>query len=435
MARRLVRWVALGIGSTVVLASVALPTTQAMLPAITFNSVPSIITPNQRLEISGTVTSRCSERTVTISRKSINSWARMTSTVADELNVWKVTITAPPFNGTLILRADCGAYYAAQQITAVASINPVQSIGPGKHILGMDISRWQHIPGQSIDFATMAKAGIAFVIIKASDGYGAEDRIAQKYVFQDSIAAKQAGLIVGYYHVVSIPTGNVETTYIASATAQAKLAVRRLRSLGGYDGRTLPLTLDMEGVNSSVSQKSLFTWTKTFVQTVEQLSRRTPIMYSYRSFLASRYSKNSQTVNFLRRMHLWLAQPGNPADLTVNVGGFDGNNKKCFRTAWARSDCSTAWTMWQYTNRGNRDTYGIPWRPLPNHSCPSHAKFCVPGSGTGPLHLDLDVVNGTPAQLLDLVSGSWTRQPTDYLTTSPTPLPSISVSPSSSATP
>lgn len=403
-----------------------------MLSAITFNPLPALVTPNQKLEISGTITQRCTQRNVTISWKNVRAWIRVTSVTASDANQWKATVIVPSYNGAFVLKADCGAYYAAQQATQISAINPITSIGPGNRILGMDISRWQHIPGQEIDFDTMAKAGIAFVIIKGSDGNAAEDALAQKYVFSDSAAAKRAGLIVGYYHVVKIPTGNVASTYVSSATAQATLASKRLKSLGGYDGRTLPLTLDMEGVNSSISQSSLFLWTRTFIDTVQKLSGRIPIMYSYRSFLATRYARDNQTVAKLRTMHLWLAQPGNPADPNVNVGGLDGQRTNCFHTAWAMTNCQTVWTMWQYTNRGNRDKFGIPWKPLPGQKCPSQAKFCLPGIGTGPLHLDLNVFNGTSAQLLNLVNGLWLRQPTDYVVPSPTPSLSPAPSPTNS---
>ncbi len=407
-------------------------TTQAMLSAITFNSLPAIVAPNQVIPVSGTVTERCTRKTVTVSWKNVRAWVRVTSVTADSNNQWKAQVTVPTFNGTFVLKADCGAYYSAQQATTISAINPIKAIGPGNRILGMDISRWQHISGQTIDFDTMAKAGIAFVIFKGSDGNSAEDALAQKYVFPDSAAAKRAGLIVGYYHVVKIPTGNVAANYIASATQQATLATKRLKSLGGYDGRTLPLTLDMEGVNSSVNQASLFLWTKTFIDTVTKLSGRIPMMYSYRSFLSSRYSRASGVVNKLRTMHLWLAQPGNPADPTIKVGGIDGKTNNCFHTAWAKSNCETVWTMWQYTNRGNRDTFGIPWRPLPGQKCPSHARFCVPGVGTGPHHLDLNVFNGNAVQLQNLISGTWVRLPSDYVVPSPTPSVSVSPSPSTS---
>jgi hypothetical protein len=38
----------------------------------------------------------------------------------------------------------------------------------------------------------MAEAGISFVIMKASDGYGPEDNIAKKFVLGDARQAKAA---------------------------------------------------------------------------------------------------------------------------------------------------------------------------------------------------------------------------------------------------
>jgi GH25 family lysozyme M1 (1,4-beta-N-acetylmuramidase) len=293
--------------------------------------------------------------------------------------------------------------------------------------VGLDISRWQHMPRQTIDFAQMAAAGISFVIIKASDGYGPEDAIAKKYVIDDARRAKAAGLIVGYYHMISVPTGNAKGTLIGSANRQASLVSTRLRQLGGYDVRTLPFTIDVEGINSTISQASLELWTRTFVTAFTKKTKRTPMLYSYRSLLATRYSRSESTIKFLRTMHLWLAQPGNPADPTVRVGQFRPNDGSCFHTAWATSQCRTVWTIWQYTSRGNRDTYGIPWSPQRGSRCPSQAKYCVAGVGTGPLHLDMNVFNGKIADLEALVAGSWQRRPGDFV--DPTATPTLSSTP------
>ncbi len=145
---------------------------------------------------------------------------------------------------------------------------------------------------------------------------------------------------------------------------------------------------------------------------MEVATGRKPIMYSYRSFLASRYLQDQPTVEKFRSYHLWLAQPGNPADPAVQVGqGLNG--RPCYESAWKQSDCTYVWTFWQYTNSGDRELYGIPWSPSAGE-CPIDATLCFPGRGTGRNHLDLNVFSGTAADLTALVNGSWQRTPSEY---------------------
>jgi len=419
------------IALTVVL--VALVPAGAFVPAITISPVALTLYGRQNVTIKGTVGVLCHERGVRIARKDGASWHELGQAKADNADRWSLSTRVPNRAATIVYRASCGSQYSASIVRKVTKVPPIAYAGPGKRILGLDISRWQHIAGQTIDFQRMADAGISFVIIKASDGYRPEDALAKKYVVSDARRAKAAGLLVGYYHMISVPTGNATATLTASARRQAELVAARLKLLGGYDVRTLPLTIDVEGINSGITQASLELWTRTFVGAIRKSTGRIPMLYSYRSLLATRFSRTPATVDFLRTMHLWLAQPGSPADPNVRVGQFRSGDGSCFHTAWATSQCRTVWTIWQYTSLGNRDTYGIPWSPQTDAPCPSQARYCIPGIGTGPHHLDMDVFNGTSSQLEALAAGTWSRTPADYLEVSSTP--SSSATPSSSTTP
>jgi len=399
----------------------------AFVPAITISPVSFSLYGRQTLTLQGNVGQICHEHPVRISRKQGTVWRDLGKASVTRSRQWRLVTRVPNITSSVVYRASCGAQYSASLVRKVTKTSTISYSGPGRRIVGLDISRWQHMPRQTIDFAQMAAAGISFVIIKASDGYGPEDAIAKKYVIDDARRAKAAGLIVGYYHMISVPTGNAKGTLIGSANRQASLVSTRLRQLGGYDVRTLPFTIDVEGINSTISQASLELWTRTFVAAFTQKTKRTPMLYSYRSLLATRYSRSESTIKFLRTMHLWLAQPGNPADPTVRVGQFRPNDGSCFHTAWATSQCRTVWTIWQYTSRGNRDTYGIPWSPQRGSRCPSQAKYCVAGVGTGPLHLDMNVFNGKIADLEALVAGSWQRRPGDFV--DPTATPTLSSTP------
>ena len=394
----------------------------AYVPNLTINELPSVLIRNQSVRLAGTAMGECSGKRVAISQRVREKWVSLGSVVTKS-GKWTFETTSPNASGIVIFKVNCGGQYPATLVRPVVVEAPIEAKGPGKRIYGLDISRWQHIPGKQIRFADMAAAGAAFVIIKASDGTKKEDAIARKFVLKDAHDAKVAGLIVGYYHMVSVPTNNSTKILVASARRQGSLAARRLNELGGYDNRTLPYTVDMEGINSKVTQTSLFIWTKAFITQFMSQSNRRPIIYSYRSFLASRYSKKSAVRDYLRMSHLWLAQPGNPADPKVKVGGLTYGGTDCFQTAWTIAGCKSVWTIWQYTNTGNRDKLGIPWQPVKGQKCPSHARLCSPGIGTGPHHLDLNVFNGSKKDLIKLTQGTWNRSLSDYLSVSATPSP------------
>jgi GH25 family lysozyme M1 (1,4-beta-N-acetylmuramidase) len=277
--------------------------------------------------------------------------------------------------------------------------------------LGVDLSRWQSI-GEPIDFNRMAAAGVAYAFIKGSDGLASEDALAIPHVTAWSPAAKAAGILVGYYHFARIPVTADPNVIVADAQAQAAHAAARLGGLGGYDDRTLPYVLDVEGVDPTISDEMVTLWTFTWLDAMQAATGRTPIMYSYRNFLATRYLQDAPTIAKFRNYHLWLAQPGNPADPAVQVGqGLSG--RPCYQSAWKQSDCSYVWTFWQYTNSGDRELYGIPWRPS-SGNCPADVTLCRPGRDSGRNHLDLNVFNGTAADLSALVSGSWLRSAAEY---------------------
>jgi len=391
----------------------------AYVPNLTINELPTVLIRNQSILLTGKAQGACSGKGISISQHSRGKWTSLGTSFAQS-GRWQFKATSPKSSGVVIFKVACGGQYPASVIRLVVVEAPIENSGPGNRIFGLDISRWQHISGKQINFADMAAAGSSFVIIKASDGTRSEDAIARKYVLEDAQRAKVAGLIVGYYHMVSVPATNSTPTLMSSAKRQGTLAATRLRELGGYDNRTLPYTLDMEGINSKVNQASLFIWTKTFIKQFMSLTHRRPIIYSYRSFLATRYAKKSVVRDYLKMSHLWLAQPGDPGDPKVRVGGLTYGGNDCFQSAWTVSGCRSIWTFWQYTNSGNRDKFGIPWRPQNGKPCPSHARYCVSGIGTGPHHLDLNVFNGTKKDLLKLTQGTWNRTLSDYLSDSPT---------------
>jgi GH25 family lysozyme M1 (1,4-beta-N-acetylmuramidase) len=400
------------IAVTLVLSLLALPSEAAVKQSVSMTPIPASLVAGQQITLSGKTTGGLKGSKVKIQIKQGKKWKTVKTVKSKKKGgKWSANITAPASTPALSIRAISGSKKTKVQSTAVVAPLNLAAVGPGSRILGVDLSRWQNI-GEALDFNRMAAAGVAYAFIKGSDGLASEDVLAIPHVTAWAPAAKAAGILVGYYHFARIPVTADPNVIVADAQAQAAQAAARLAGLGGYDDRTMPYVLDVENVDPTISDEMVTLWTFTWLDAMQGATGRAPIMYSYRNFLSTRYLQDQATIDKFRNYHLWLAQPGNPADPAVQVGqGLNG--RPCYETAWKQSDCSYVWTFWQYTNTGDRELYGIPWRPSLG-DCPADVTLCRPGRDTGRNHLDLNVFSGSAADLSALVSGSWVRSPAEY---------------------
>ena len=281
------------------------------------------------------------------------------------------------------------------EISDASSLAMVDQLGPGGRIHGADISRWQHPNDAPIDFAKMHEAGVRFVMIKASDTRDDADALSLKYLIMDRSAAQAAGIYTGFYHYAVLPDVSTNGQVIIDAQTQAQKALWRLGALGGYNERDLPYALDLENNCVRLSGKTcarylpksqITLWAKTFLKIVKEKTDRTPIIYSYPSFLEGAMVRDDE----LRQYPLWLAQYAiNPADPLAQPGLKEGG---CFVHSWTTANCSSTWTVWQYTSCGIAPKYGVP------------------GS-----RLDLNVFRGTPSTFLDLIKGRWVPEIADQM--------------------
>ena len=402
--------------------AVLIASSQTAQPAVAasslvkINSLKATLFATQKVTVKGSVSRSLRGKSVKLEYFNGTGWQKLKSVKASKKGKWSATIRVPSGIAELKVRAQARGKKSKVRKTTVLVGAPITTAGPGGRILGADISRWQHTVGHDIDFPKMAASGMAFVILKASDGDDTEDQKAQAFAQLDAQAARAAGIILGYYHLARIlpnadpKLSNNPDLIVASATAQATRAANRLVELGGYDGRTLPYVLDIERIDSSITDASVTLWTKTWYTQMLTMTGRKPMIYSYRSFFQDRYLTNADTVAMLKNMRLWLAQPADPADPNVVVGQKVGDNTKCYKSAWStlNNGCGYQWTLWQYTSLGDRELFGIPWKPAPGTSCPADSVYCIPGagSGTGRKHLDLNVFNGSVGDLNALISGS-----------------------------
>ena len=324
------------------------------------------------------------------------------------VGTWQITAVATALDAKVKYRAKAkiGSKYIYSNIKsitvrAVAEISDgstlaiVDQFGPGGRIHGADISRWQHPNDAAIDFAKMHQAGVRFVMIKASDTRDDADALSLKYLIMDRSAAQAAGIYTGFYHYAVLPDVKTDEQVIVDAQTQAQKALWRLGALGGYNERDLPYALDLENNCVRLSGKTcarylpksqITLWAKTFLKIVKEKTDRTPIIYSYPSFLEGALMRDDE----LRQYPLWLAQYAiNPADPLAQPSLKDGG---CYVHSWTTANCSSTWTIWQYSSCGIAPKYGVP------------------GS-----RLDLNVFRGTPSTFLDLIKGRWTPEVADQM--------------------
>ena len=281
------------------------------------------------------------------------------------------------------------------EISEASSVAVIDQLGPGGRIHGADISRWQHPNDAPINFEKMYGAGIRFVIIKASDTRDDSDALALKYVMMDRSAAQAAGIFTGFYHYAVLPDVKTDQQVIVDAQTQAQKALWRLGALGGYNERDMPYALDLENNCVRLSGKTcarylpktqITLWAKTFLKIIKEKTDRTPIIYSYPSFLEGAMMRDEE----LRQYPLWLAQYAiNPADPLAQPGLKNGG---CYVHSWTTANCSSTWTIWQYSSCGIAPKYGVQ------------------GS-----RLDLNVFRGSPSTFLDLIKGKWLPDVADQM--------------------
>jgi GH25 family lysozyme M1 (1,4-beta-N-acetylmuramidase) len=325
---------------------------------------------------------------------------RFTTNVT-KVGTWKVTALATALNANVRYRAVSviagkSLYSPIRTITVkqqpeITLADPAQFIdltGPGGRIHGADISRWQHPNDKPIDFVKMYAAGMRFVFIKASDTRETADLLAVKYAAMDHYAAQAAGIYTGFYHYAVLPDVTDPEGIKKDALAQAQKVVWRLASMGGYSERDLPYALDLEnkcvrysstGACQKYATRSAVTlWATTFLASVKEKTGKTPILYSYASFLEGSMTRTSE----LAQYPLWLAQyaidPANP----INQPGLKTGG--CYVHSWTGANCDSQWTVWQYSSCGIAPKYGVPGN-----------------------RVDLNVFRGTPSSFLELVKGIW----------------------------
>ncbi len=138
---------------------------------------------------------------------------------------------------------------------------------------GVDVAGYQHPGGASINWRKVAKSGIKFAAVKATEGA----YYRNPYALSDLAEAKAAGLSVMAY-AFAIPNGNGSS---GSPVAQADYLLKYLSSAGGTPP---PIMLDIEynpyGAECyGLSQPAMRTWISKFSGEIVAKTGAEPVIY------------------------------------------------------------------------------------------------------------------------------------------------------------
>ena len=205
------------------------------------------------------------------------------------------------------------------------------SASAGTRAIGIDVSRFQ----KTIDWSSVAAAGVRFAFVQASRGSGADCTVkpeqcgADPYFAANRPAAEAAGIRVGAYHR-AFATGGTVADARADALAESDVFLTAVGTL--QPGELLPV-LDVETPFTGMTANTLRTWIRVFVKRVNKRLGRKPMIYTN----ATSWAATGNTTEFAKAKYpLWIAQYG-VSRPSVPAGNWAGHG----------------YSVWQYTSSGS----------------------------------------------------------------------------------
>jgi lysozyme len=178
---------------------------------------------------------------------------------------------------------------------------------------GPDVSSWQHVDGRVINWFMVRGSGHDFAMVKATEGLN----YINPYFVVDSLMMRAAGVARGVYHYAN-----------PAQSPELQAAFFTTMVLGENGPLDLPPVLDLE-TTGGLSAPALIDWTHRYLTTVQALTGRMPIIYTYPRFWRTAMADTTE----FTRYPLWIADyryPNGPGPLP---GGWRQ------WTFWQRTDC------------------------------------------------------------------------------------------------
>jgi lysozyme len=244
---------------------------------------------------------------------------------------------APPLRsdargvGFEVIRRRTSLAAAATLVCATLAAQAPTPASAGTRAIGIDVSRFQ----KTIDWPSVAAAGVRFAFVQASRGSGAdcttkpEQCGADPYFAANRPAAEATGIRVGAYHRAFASGGTVADAR-ADAVAESDVFLAAVGTLQA--GELLPV-LDVETPFTGMTAATLRTWIRVFVKRVNKRLGHKPMIYTN----ATSWAATGNTTEFARAKYpLWIAEYG------VSRPGVPAGN-------WA----GHGYSVWQYTSSGS----------------------------------------------------------------------------------
>lgn len=180
-----------------------------------------------------------------------------------------------------------------------------------QNVLGIDVSHHNGV----VDWKKVASGGYKFVYLKLTEGKSYVD----KTTYNNYVAAKNAGLRVGFYHYAHVTNDPI---------AEVNFFLQKL----GEMKADLPHCLDLEE-NKGLSKAKVSAFALKWMEYLQQKTGITPILYTGYSFM-------SNFTNTVAKYPLWVARY---AGGSQRVKGFNAPGSS---TLWR------SWAMFQFTDSG-----------------------------------------------------------------------------------
>lgn len=227
-------------------------------------------------------------------------------------------------------RYNVGATHSPQMLAELAGPPGAAPSPPGSNApaqsaqrRGVDVAAYQHPNRAAINWRKVARSGISFAAVKATEG----TYYRNPYALSDLTAARAAGLSVGAY-VFAIPNGN----------GGRRGAVPQADYLLSYLGRLaarVPVMLDIEfnpysgGECYGRTAARMVSWVERFSAEIQARTGRRPYIYTPQGW----WNPCTGGSAGLHRNRLWV-----PNYTTASSPAMPGG--------W------TTWRIWQYTSSG-----------------------------------------------------------------------------------
>ena len=152
---------------------------------------------------------------------------------------------------------------------------------------GPDVSSWQHVDGTGIDWFQVKASGHEFAMVKATESLN----YVNPYFIQDCLVMRAAGVSRGAYHYADV-----------RQSPEAQAAFYSAIVLGINGPGDLPPVLDLEDAKG-LPAGQVIDWTHRYLNTVQALTGRQPIIYTYPNFWRTQMANTTEFNHY----PLWIA--------------------------------------------------------------------------------------------------------------------------------